>query len=324
MKEAISTDFIIRPYRPGDEKAINQRFNQIFGLHRDLKEWYWKFQSPNESQILLAFDLNRNLVSHFGVLKEDFIYNGKIYHAGHSVDNFSVRIPAAVQQGIFYKLAQQFFDKHGNPEEFSIIYGFPGTRNLRLGIHKLNYGTPFPIRYWEKSLTETTFSKLDLIKDNYDIHSKKIDQLWQKASRRYPVSIVRDSLWIKKRYVSRPANNYRFLRTKYWGAYSSFCVYTCEEDSLQVVDLIWDGRRKKDLEKLEELLSRNAFQSRASRLSMWLSGDPEAEKIFAKKGWRQFQEPHDLHLVILSFNKEMKKQMLLDHFYLTKGCTDII
>jgi len=324
MKEPISADFIVRPYQPGDEKVINDRFNQIFGLQRDLKEWCWKFQSPNESQLLLAFDLKGKLVSHFGVLKENFTYNGKIYNAGHSVDNFSARIPAAIRQGIFHKLAQQFFDKHGNPEEFSLIYGFPGTRNLRLGIHKLDYGTPFPVRYWEKSLLELTSSNFELIKDNYNLQYKKIDKLWQKAAHRYPVSIVRDSSWIRKRYVSRPANNYRFLRTMYWGAYSSICVYTLQEDNLQVVDLIWDGRRKKDLEKLEELLTRSALKSQAIRLSMWLSGDPEAEKVFANKGWRQFQEPQDLHLVVLSFNKEIRKQKLLDHFYLTKGCTDII
>jgi hypothetical protein len=57
---------------------------------------------------------------------------------------------------------------------------------------------------------------------------------------------------------------------------------------------------------------------------MWLSGDPWAEKIFAARGWQHIREPQDLHLVVLTFNKEIKKQKLLDHFYLTKGCTDII
>lgn len=318
------TDFIVRPYQTGDEKAINDRFNQIFGLQRDLTEWYWKFKPPNESKVLLAFDLKGKLISHFGVLKENFTYLGKNYQAGHSVDNYSSQIRSAIHKGVFYKLAKQFFNRYGNPDNFSIIYGFPGTRNLRLGIHKLNFGTPLPVGYWEKKPEKCSNLSLKLVEDAFRLKQHKIDRLWQRAVHRYPVSIVRDAFWIEKRYLSRPGQNYRFLKTSSWGAYSSICVYVIRQDVLEVVDLVWDGRSKKDLEKLDKLLGLAAEKSRAPKLAMWLSGDEEAQGILADLGWKNMKEPNHLHLVVLSFDPRIDKQIALQHFYLTKGCTDII
>jgi len=318
-----TTDFLIRPYQPGDEKEINVGFNKIFGQNRDLSEWYWKFQSLNKSRILLAFGSNDKLISHYGVVTDRFKYFGKIYNAGHSVDTFSARMPAAINQRIFEKLVHKFFGLYGNQDDISLMYGFPGKRILSLGTLKLDYGAAFPIKYWERSILNkpwfVTFSKR-----SYRLNLKKVDKLWQGASDRYPISIVRDSLWIRKRYLSRPGALYCYLKTSRLGVYSSICIYRIEKDSLAVVDLVWDGKRRKDLRKIDRLLAQSAARLGLSRLTMWLSGDDEAEQIFSEIGWNTKQEPQKLHLVVKSFSKEIDRQKLLDHFYLTKGCTDII
>jgi len=50
------SEFIIRPYQKGDEIAINNTFNQVFGTDRSIEEWYWKKQP----EILLCPTSRRN------------------------------------------------------------------------------------------------------------------------------------------------------------------------------------------------------------------------------------------------------------------------
>ena len=37
-------NIIIRRYKEGEEKEINDLFNQIFNEKRPIEEWYWKFR----------------------------------------------------------------------------------------------------------------------------------------------------------------------------------------------------------------------------------------------------------------------------------------
>ena len=52
-----------RPYRAGDEVAINDGFNRVFGLQRSLAEWWWKFAPDTTAPwIMLAFDEEGRIV----------------------------------------------------------------------------------------------------------------------------------------------------------------------------------------------------------------------------------------------------------------------
>ena len=82
--------------------------------------------------------------------------------------------------------------------------------------------------------------------------------------------------------------------------------------------------RKKDLVRLESLLVNVSREKRLSYMAMWLSGDKEAESVFESNNWQIETEPQNLHMVVKSFNSDIDRSTLLNHFYLTKGCTDII
>ena len=316
-------DFYIRPYIEGDEIKINDGFNQVFGENRTLEEWKWKFQSNNESRILLAFDSDDNLISHYAVLIDKFNYKGILYTSGHSVDTFSKPMPTAIRTKLFKKLVLRFFEMYGNINNVSLMYGFPGTRMLKLGSLKLDYGEAFPIKLWKKSIPDGSDYGL-VFKSFWKLRDKKIDHLWNRSVHRYPVSIVKDAAWVNKRYLSRPNGSYQVLRTARIGAYTSLCIYIILKDTLFLVDLIWDGMRKKDLVRLESLLVNVSREKRLSYMAMWLSGDKEAESVFESNNWQIETEPQNLHMVVKSFNSDIDRSTLLNHFYLTKGCTDII
>ncbi len=324
MSEPSNIDDVyeIRPYRSGDEIRINQQFNKIFGLDRGIEEWNWKFQLPHPSRILIACDHSHNVITHYAVLIDKFHYKGIVVNAGHSVDTYSVRQEGAVQMRIFEKVVGQFFKRYGHPEHVSLMYGFPGVRILKLGMMKLDYGVPLPVRYWER-ITNGELPRVQL-RENYTLSLNKIDHLWKRSKLRYPISVIRDGHWVFKRYLSRPHHSYKFLRTKSWGRYSCLAVYTVEEDSIALVDLIWDGKNLGDLKLIQNLLILVAQTKGFSKIYMWLSGDEKAEVEFRKLGWLCKPEPNNLHLVVRSFDDRIDRETLLNGFYLTKGCTDII
>ena len=315
--------FTLRPYQDGDEEIINDKFNKIFRQNRHIAEWFWKFKSLNQSRILLAFDNCNDLVTHFAVLTDDFTYHGHKYISGHSVDIFSDQIPGAVRSRLFEKLVRQFFAKYGSRDDVSLMFGFPGTRARRLGRLKLDFGKAIPVKYWEKKVHPIQRTSWTLRR--YEkINIKKVDGLWNRSKHRYPVSIIRNSNWIKKRYLSHPSRKYNFIKISQFSMYKCIGVYTINANKMELVDLIWDGKDPRDLIKLEKIISQKAAKAGISEISMWLSGDPKAETIFAKKSWECIRNPLDLHIVAKSFNSDIDRHQLLNKFYLTKGCSDII
>lgn len=314
-------DFVIRKYQTGDEHLINKGFNKIFGLRRSIQEWYWKFKDPNDSRIMLSLDAEE-VLSHYAVQTDRFQYLGELLTAGHSVDTFSVRKAKATSGRSLQKLVQQFFDEFGSAEDVALMYGFPGERILRLGHIKLDYGRACPVKYWELELPAKP-KKLPGAA-NHPGPPAKINQLWNRASWRYPVSIVRDYKWLHKRFLSRPNHKYQFIRRTRWGRYSLLCTFVRDRNMIEVVDIVWDGSSRRDIKFVTEALSSTAHRYGIPRVSLWLSGDKKLEELLEKYGWKMREEPHKLHLVVKSFVSTIDREELLDRFYLTKGCTDII
>ena len=314
-------DLVIRTYQAGDEHLINRGFNQIFGLRRSIQEWYWKFKDPNDSRIMLSLD-GREVLSHYAVQTDRFQYQGRRYTIGHSVDTFSVKKAKATSGRSLQKLVYRFFDQFGSEEDVAVMYGFPGERILKLGHIKLDYGRAQPIKYWE--LEPPSNPKKFSGATKHPGPPVKINRLWDRASKRYPVSIVRDYRWVHKRFLSRPNQKYQFIKHTRWGRYSLLCTFVRNRNEIEVVDIVWDGSSRRDVRFITEALSSIAHRYGISKVSLWLSGDKKLEESLERYGWQIKEEPHKLHLVVKSFVSTIDREELLDTFYLTKGCTDII
>ena len=311
----LNSNFTIRPYTQEDENPINDAFNNVFGANRSLQEWKWKFQ--DSSNILLSLSEEDQVVGHYATINENFQYEGIHFVCGHSVDTFSQRVEGAIQTKLIQKLVFQFFALYGNSNHISLMYGFPGTRILKLGQLKFDYGRGLPIPFWEKQVeSQKYFPRIQLPK-RFSI--AKMDSLWTEAKHRYPVSVVRDAYWIQKRYLTRPNHNYLILWVKQKGNYACVAVVVKKNEALEVIDLIWDGKQEKNLILLEKKITQTAARLGLMKMSMWLSGDEPAAKILSNLSWTLKEEPHKLHLVVKSFNPKIDREHALDQFYLTKG-----
>ncbi len=317
--------FRLRAYAPGDEYVINKHFNSVFDQQRPLLDWHRKFQPEQDGcSILVAVNEDDNIIAQYAVVHSAMQMGELIFRAGQPVDVFCLRQDGATQRRVYSKLVTEFFDTYGNPKDLPLLYGFPGRRALRLGQLKLGYGEPVPIGFWHRAVERRRllFRKHP---PNEAPNLDAIDRLWQRASERYPTSIIRDSEWLTRRYTSCTTNPYIHACVSEGGNLSAWAVLRMDNNKIaNLVDLVWDGANVDALRELEQQCLESARLMGALRMEMWLSGDKEAEAIFAGQGWIRDDHPLDLQLVARSFDSRIDAPSLIQELYLTMANSDLI
>ncbi len=234
----------IRPYRIGDEVAIDRLFDGVF--HGSLSGvWKWKFlHKSNKSFAILAFRRNE-LVAHYTGLPRTFIEGGKIV-AGVQVCDVMVHASARGQMkldGPFASTAKSFIRRYvGQDKQFQLSYGFPSRRHLRLATTLGLYDevTPLMLYFREKprKYRRLGFS-IDEIKTT---RAAEIDRLWNAMRQDFHDDIlgVRDSDYIEWRYLRHPVHQYKFLGIKRFGGQRSTAIAMVREmgDRVVVVDIL--------------------------------------------------------------------------------------
>lgn len=316
--------FRLRPFKQGDEFSINEKFNLVFGLERTLEEWYWKFQPEKDGcGIMLSVDEKDDIVAQYAAIKMPVQIDDSLYHAGQPVDVFCLRFGGTIQQLIYVKTVREFFRCYGKPNQFPLLFGFPSKRHLRLGRLKLGYGEPVPVLVWRKPIgrKSSMFRNIGSVQSSCD--ASMIDRLWQRSVHRYPVSVIRNGDWVKRRYFERPDNNYLHLSLSKNDELHAWSVLQVSNDVARFVDLLWDGEDPQDLIDLEQEMENQARLRGVKNFEMWLSGDKSAEEIFANIGWVGREHPQ-LEMVARSFHPEIESNHFLNNFYLTLGGSDLV
>jgi len=321
-----------RPYQAGDETQINDGFNKIFGLHRPLEEWHWKFQpNRNDCWIMLAVDDHDDIIAHYAVIRQKLQVRGKLYTAGQPVDVYRLRRPGFDKKGIFPKTVQTFFDTYCSAKTIQFMFGFPGEDALRVGQRYNDYGDEVRIRLWQKPTSSKrrfqiplSWRKIKPVRLTNDvIDHDEANKLWQRAMPRYWASLVRDANWLKRRYSSRPSTEYYLVPIKNGTTWHAWAVLKFVEQKIKMIDLLWDGEDQSSLEKLEFLVMQFAQSMHATHVEMWLSGDPLAEDVFQQRGWQSDEHPLLLYLVGKSWHPELNSMAIIERLYLTMGDTDL-
>ncbi|GJM15325.1 MAG: hypothetical protein DHS20C13_06520 [Thermodesulfobacteriota bacterium] len=324
-------DYKIRPYKEGDEININNAFNKVFGLNRSIEEWYWKFQTDNNgSRIMVAVDNNNQVFAHYAATLVDISVNGKIYKCGQPVDVYSVKQEGSVQHRLYLKTVREFFKTFGAKEKIQLLYGFPSARVLKLGQIKLDYGNPISVTVGKKNILKEKRLKwiklpgvIRRLTKFYKQSPKSIDDLWERSSHRYDVSVVRNGDYIKRRYYDCPNNKYIYLSIYNNKLLSAWAVFKSERDKIKWIDLLWDGEDEKILIKLENRIEYIARYSGIENLEIWLSNDEKVKNILLNKNW-EFSEHDDLFLVAMSFHPDLDSNKFIKNLYFTMGDSDLV
>jgi hypothetical protein len=295
----------VRLYRPGDEVAINNAFNRVFGKQRSVEEWGWKYRADElPCPIVAAWDGDR-LAAHNGGIAADYQVDGRRIVALQGADTFS--LAGAEREPEWRDAWQHVMDRFAEvaAAEFgaSLLYGYTGGRAISHMVARARWDSVSPRRIplfirRRRPPTRSMASRLFRAR-LIDSQEPALDLLWERVQDRYPVSVVRDADHVRRRLSGHPAVRYhRWLITPRWSSMpAAFVAFRTDGGVCRWADLVWDGRPGA-LELADHLSRRLTEQTGAEREELWLDGDPEAARWLGLFGFEDGPDPSGVVRVV--------------------------
>lgn len=314
---------IVRPYRQGDEAAINDGFNRAFGLTRPLAEWQWKFpDEPDGRWIMLAEEPGGRLLAHYGATPMRTQVDDLMVRAGQPVDVYS--LPEARRSKVFTRCYETFISAFGNPHDLPLMYGFPGGVHYEMGLTQLSYVPMGAVGYWrrEARLRRGVWLPRYRLASGFD--AVAVDSLWDRVRGRYPVAGVRDAAWIGRRFAGRPGVDYVHLTVWQQSRPAASAVVRVIGKTLRWADLLWDGDDPRALVELDLAVDTVARKAGCTLSEFWLRGDEATAAALASLGWVKAPHPEDLRMVARAFHPALDLTDIARRFYMTMGDSDLV
>lgn len=315
------SDVVLRPFRDGDERAINDGFNRVFASARPLEDWQWKYPAEPEGRwVMLATDATGAVLAHYGAVASRFRCGAVTVRAGQITDAYA--LPEVQGKRVFTECYEEFIRAFGRPGRLPLMYGFPNVRHYAMGLKVLKYvpmGEVPCLRF--EGRRGIAFPALRRVREGFD--RRAVDDLWRRASHRYPYGNVRDGAWLGRRYVGRPGVEYVHLSVWRGGEPEAWCVVREMGERLFWIELVWDGVHESALARLSETVTTRAARRRVPVVEMWLRGDPAAEGVLASRGWRKRPEADFVRAVARTFQDEVDLDAIREGWYVTAGDSDL-
>jgi len=323
---------LCRPYRLGDEAAINDGFNTAFRLDRPLAEWAWKFPHREGGRLIMITERGGELLAHYAALPVRFRIDDRVWPAAQIVDVFSARKArgAFTRRGVWVRTVDAFFDSFGRSGISPLLFGFPSPRPLRLGVLQLGYDSmePQSITYLSRRTPtrpagrRRLLYRAELARD----WEPRLDALWERVRDSYPVAVVRDADRALHRLAGHPRVRYhRFLVFPRLSARPvAFGAFRTDQGRCRWLDLLWDHAHPGALDLLDHLSAGLAAQTGAELEEMWLNGDAEGRVRLEGRGFECSEVPGKLMMVARAFDPEIDLERVAGRVYLTMADADLV
>jgi len=266
----------IRRYRQGDEKQINDLFNQVFDKARDLKTWRWKFQenSGGVNSIIVA-EAEGKIVGHYAGLPTLFKFKDRIVKWVQPVDLYILPEFRGLAKGILILRGMSEFGQQIAAEAgIALVYGFPNPlayavqkrilKNKDLGslptlFQRLNWRhgvqrrVPWVPQFLLQlvSIFSSLFYKMLLLRRRIPLANgvkirfvpsfdERIDDFWDRLKENYGIIGVRNRRYMNWRYVEKPDDSYEILLAESQGEIIGYSVLKIEQRETASVGFIVD------------------------------------------------------------------------------------
>jgi hypothetical protein len=300
--ERHSSAAIIRPYQIGDEIAINDSFNRVFGLCRPLADWLRKFATPWQPEKFISLALQQaanpaspEVVAQFATLPLRMQCDGALLLGAQGVDAFSM--PHIRTTRLYPRTVEHFFAHFVENGPVEYVYGFAGTRNTQLLVRHHHFQTTQQAPLWQRSHWPWRY-RLPLpafgLRVQEGFSAELHERLWHACRARYRFCTIRDALYYQYRFPAESGLYRHFVCIGREGPQAGVVVRELH-GLLTVVDWLWDGADSRAIDLLERALYK-AFPSLLQQ-QMWLGGDAALQAHLARRDWQPAPLPHPNHLI---------------------------
>lgn len=200
----------IKNYIPGDEHAILELFELVFGKPMTLAYWQWRFQhNPvGKMMIKLMWD-NEKLVGHYAVSPVVIDSNGEKRLTGLSMTTMTH--PEYTGLGIFQQLSESLYTEVQAAHDVAAIWGFPNNNSHRGFIKNLGWKdlTVLPMLSCRINVVNAR-QHADI--RPFDRFTAREADCYEECSREYRFKVSKDEAYLNWRYMDNPSNKYLAFR----------------------------------------------------------------------------------------------------------------
>jgi len=268
---AVTSEFTVRCYVPGDETAIVELFERVFGAAMSLEQWHWKYVQSGDERVhaQVAEAPDGRLIGHAGAVALLGTFDGRPIPFFQIAD---VMVDPAARgglgrQNVFAGLARALFERLGASGEAVFAYGFPGTGPFTVGRYYRVY----------ESIERTADRILPLgpLRRHWNFYSvqpldwndNRIDRLWQRVGPALGLTVKRDCAYLSWRYEHNPYRRYRLLGITRLRRLQALAVLHGEGSEIALIDLLTSPA---EIREVFGALGRFLFREGSTALRFWL------------------------------------------------------
>lgn len=324
--------FVIRGYRPGDERAILDLFARSFHQPRTLEQWRWKFQQNpyGRERISVAFDGER-LAGHYAGYPVRFVIDGleiEANHIGDTMTDPAVRHIGRGPSSVLGRTALHFYE-HFCENRVAFNYGFNVANIQKFSLRFLRSDRVEPVAYRVRDLGRFPLRPLGRLErwglgvrlELMTSVSAEWDELFTRVKRHYAFLSRRDSAYVRWRYLDPPDPKYTVVALRKWGKLLGWLVFRIREGRLTLGDLLIDPDHS-DL--LELALRHLGGVMPVGSMEMWCPPRPAwLDERLRTLHFELQPEPQNLSVMCVPFVKKDAVEAMRGNLYYTMGDSDL-
>ncbi len=329
----------IRAYEPGDEHAILETFNRVFGeidptfQPRTLEAWRWQFLgNPSGHRIFIALTEEGKVVSQYAGVGQRVLLDGDEVSFSQQVDSMTDPAWRLVlrEPGFFVLTAQPYGEKFGGggPDQDCFMWGLPMWGAWRIGKTYLAYEV---LRTQLKLVCPLERLKVGgaagVEVEEVERFPEGIESVYLRRAEGTGAIAIRDRAQLDWRFPDRVDRDYRIGLARRSGEVVGYAVFRRDAfDRVPDEGLVCDW------------VVPDGEDAAAAALLAWLADCARAEDtarlcaIFpdTAKEWFSFQRAGfhaagSMYFIVgRSWVKRIKMRWLHDHWYYTLGDTDLV
>ena len=222
-------DYDIRPYQPGDEGAILETFNLVFGEGnpnfepRAIDEWRWQYEAnPAGMRLWVAMQEGTCAASYASqpnrvkVDDEEVIFCQIIDSMSHPDHRRGLKRP-----GLFIETARRMLDDFVSDP---VVFGYPNKQAWRMGRTFLRY----ELVRWQSVLVRE-LGGMNLVHppevERVEGFGPEATRLYQRCAQEWGASVVRDESYLNWRFPSNPRFDYQMFVVRDGEELAGYAIY---------------------------------------------------------------------------------------------------
>jgi hypothetical protein len=334
----MSEDVQIRPYQPGDERAILKSFNLVFRevcgpafVDRDLAFWRWQFaQNPWGHRISVGVASDGTVASHYGGVPYPMrtCFGDCLFV--HIVDSFThpAHRKGLKKPGLFVETAYPWFETCRAAGD-AVLYGYPVPIAERIGQGYLEYKRLRVVNYLVCDLARQRPAPAGIDVRPLPDLGRDVDALFDVFARDKACLARRDARYLDWRYRTCPGNPYELLGAYRGGRLCGLMVLRPVHELIPNACTIADWIVPGDEEVADALLHAAGQRGRAAGrqrlLAIFAESAPEWAAML-RRGFEVMPSAATLErrLTHRIYHPQMTTEWLLANWWYTLGDSDLV